>query len=245
MTFPPFQIVVIVVTPTPDEQQLMELNQVASVPTLAPVTAVLQPTVTLQPTPIAAQSGVARIDRPNHHLGWAWSEQLIFDEDRDVVVVSGLSLYDKPAKDARRIGLVMGLADVTVAGRSYCDYTPILVYEDYLLSVVLPKPDIVEPEPLAASVSATATPPGQVSAALLNTTVGWVVSDRLTITGEAAISGQFSLNLRADPCRSAENLGLVPAGAPMFVIGAPQGEYTLVRVNNDLLMPPFEGIHGN
>jgi hypothetical protein len=51
--------------------------------------------------------------------------------------------------------------------------------------------------------------------------------------------GQYGINLRAAPRRDAANIGFVPAFALMSVLGGPQGEYTPVRVDDEVLQPPL------
>jgi hypothetical protein len=62
----------------------------------------------------------------------------------------------------------------------------------------------------------------------------------LTILGQTAIGGPLGVNLRSDPCLGATNLGFIPAGANMIVTGWPNGDYTPVRINKDLVQPPLE-----
>jgi hypothetical protein len=56
-----------------------------------------------------------------------------------------------------------------------------------------------------------------------------------------ATAGQYGINLRKAPRRDAEKVGFVPGNASMIVTGAPQGEYTPVRVDDDVLQESITG----
>jgi hypothetical protein len=61
----------------------------------------------------------------------------------------------------------------------------------------------------------------------------------MTASGSTAVAGQYGINLRAQPRRDGQNIGFVPANAKMIITGAPQGEYTPVRVDDNVLQRPF------
>jgi hypothetical protein len=52
----------------------------------------------------------------------------------------------------------------------------------------------------------------------------------------------LGVNLRSDPCWGATNLGFIPAGSDLIILGLPRDDYTPVRVNNDVLQIPFDNL---
>jgi hypothetical protein len=50
----------------------------------------------------------------------------------------------------------------------------------------------------------------------------------------------LGVNLRSDPCAGATALGFIPAGANMIVTGWPNGDYTPVRINKDVIQDPLD-----
>jgi hypothetical protein len=170
------------------------------------------------------------------YIGWVWTNSLIDSKDQVTVVKEGLTLHDRPSQEGNTVGTVIGLADVIIVGQKYCGYTPIMVDVANMLLRTTPHPAVLPAEPLPTEpppFTPTARPVG-------NVTNGWAYTDELTLLGETAISGALGINLRSDPCLAATNLGFIPAGSNLIVTGLPNEDYTPVRVNNDILQPPFE-----
>lgn len=228
-TQPPVQVYVVVVTPTPDPSQPAKSRRPVSI--RIDKSAIAAPSRTPstskeEPTPIPT----------DHFQGWAWSDSLQDYHGQARVKVAGLTLRDRPSQDGRVVGVVFGLANISVVGRDMCGYTPILVYTDNMIIKTTPHPEVLPPEPLP-------TEPPLFTPIPLPTarfTDGWAYTDELTILGQTAISGPLGINLRLDPCQAATNLGFVPAGSDMIVTGPPGIEYTAVQVSNELLQPPLE-----
>ncbi|MGB3714285.1 MAG: hypothetical protein WA996_07640 [Candidatus Promineifilaceae bacterium] len=199
-----------------------------------------QPTATPTafPSPIIQESSNNLDDyfRENYYLGWARSEALTVFRNHIFAGVSGLILLDKPADEGESVGLVIGLADLLVAGRSRCGYTPVLVHATNMMDIVTPRPEIEAPVPLG--VLNTPTPLGRLYPE--GTTTGWAYSSEMLVIGQNAIAGPLGLNLRAEPCQAAKNLGFVPSAADLIVTGRPDGDYTPVLVKNDVLQLPFD-----
>jgi hypothetical protein len=222
------QVYVVVVTPTPDVSQSEKSHRPVSITINKSAIVVVSPkplVTTIESTPIPA----------DYYQGWAWSDSLKDDRDQMRVVISGLTLRDRPAQDGRVVGVVFGLVDVSVVGREKCGYTPILVHADDLITKTTPHPEVLPPEPLPTEPPLF-TPLPVPTARFTN---GWAYTDELTLLGQTAISGPLGINLRSDPCRAAPNLGFVPAGSDMIVTGPPGIEYTAVQVSNDILQPPL------
>jgi hypothetical protein len=198
-----------------------------------------QPTATQTafPTPFVQEpsTDLDAYYRENYYLGWAWSDGMTVFRNHLYAGVIGLNLLDKPTDDGKSVGLVIGLADLIVAGRSRCGYTPVLVHATNMMDIVTPRPEIEAPVPLG--VLNTPTPLGRLYPE--GTTTGWAYSSEMLAIGQNAIAGPMGLNLRAEPCQGAKNLGFVPSGADLVVTGRPEGEYTPVLVKNDILQLPF------
>jgi hypothetical protein len=241
----------------PDPQEAEVLSPTSLPPTLIPATAgptqapvqvyvvvaqlqIAAPTAT--PAPVLPTATVPGTATPmavpeGYYLGWAWTESLEVSGDQAAVDQYGILLRDRPSRDGREVGLVIGFADLMVVGQGRCGYTPVLVHEYLLLSHMSPQPEVATSMPLP-----TEAPPFYPTPLpdLSKVISGWAYTDELTILGETAISGPLGVNLRSDPCLAATNLGFIPAGTNMVVTGWPSGDYTPVRLNKELLQPPLE-----
>jgi hypothetical protein len=225
----PAQVYVVVITPTPDPSQSAKSRRPVSMMINKSKFAVSPPRLTatkLEPTPIPA----------DYFQGWAWSNSIQDYRGQVRAVGTGFTLRDRPSQEGRVVGVVFGLADVSVVGREMCGYTPVLVYTDDLIAKTTPHPEILPPEPLPTEPPLFTPVP--ISTARF--TNGWAYTDELTLLGQTAISGQLGINLRSHPCQAATNLGFIPAGSEMIVTGPPGVEYTAVQVSNEILQPPFE-----
>ncbi len=233
-TQPPVQVYVVIAQPTVRAEQPVADGQLVQVITATPVMEVQQTAV--PPTPVAEVSAAATPLPENYFLGWAWSDSLIENSHIVNVDMGGIILRDRPSQDGRVVGIVMGFADVFVVGRERCGYSPIIVHATNMLSRTTPHLEVLAPEPAPTDLPpffSTSVPQGL-------TTTGWAFTDELTILGQTAISGPLGVNLRADPCWAAPNLGFIPAGSDLIVLGLPRDDYTPVRVNNDVLQIPFD-----
>jgi hypothetical protein len=223
-TQPPVQVYVVVVQPTPEATQPVA----GSVPVSAPTQGQVEPSAT--PTAVATPEPTPYPE--DYVLGWAWTESLFSEEDESVVVEQiGIVLRDRPSVEGRKVGIVLGMAEVIPVGREYCGYTPVLVYVDNMLTRTTPHPEIWPPEPKPTELPPFAPPPVPIG----NATSGWAYTDAITVLGETAISGALGINLRGDPCIGATNLG-----SNMIVVGPAREDYTPVRVSNEVLQLPFD-----
>jgi hypothetical protein len=227
-TQPPVQVYVVVVQPTPEATRVAANNISIMVPTITTAQLDLQPAPTLIPEPTALPE--------NFFLGWAWNDSLIAEDSRVTVDEIGIILRDRPAQTGQQVGIVIGFAEVIPVGRNRCGYTPVLVHAGNLLTRTTPHPEIWPPDPLPTEPPPFAPTPFPVG----NATAGWAYTDALTVLGETAITGPLGINLRTDPCQGADNLGFIPAGSNIIVVGPSNEQYTPVRVSNDLLQVPVE-----
>ena len=227
-TQPPIQVYVVVVQPTPDGSQPSASNLPAIAPTVAPAALISSPTPVMTPEPTSLP--------PNYFQGWAMKDSLFVEDGRVKVDQVGIILRDRPSSDGEQVGVVIGYSEIFVVGRERCGYAPIMVYAGNMLSRTTPHLEVFPSEPLPTEASPFAPTPFAAG----NATSGWAFTDELTLLGETAISGPVGINLRSDPCRAATNLGFMPAGSNMIIIGPSSSEYTPVRVSNDVLQLPFD-----
>jgi len=235
----PVQVYVVVVQPTaqppaPASSTALTQLQVAA-PTATP--APPQPTAAGTTEPASVPAAVPTAVPEGYYLGWAWTDSLQVSGEQATVDQYGILLRDRPSRSGREVGLVVGLADLVVVGQGRCGYTPVLVQEVNLLSHMSPQPQIATSQPLPTEAPPFAPTPLPDRASVIS---GWAYTDELTILGETAISGPLGVNLRSDPCPGATNLGFIPAGTNMVVTGWPNGDYTPVRINKELLQPPLD-----
>lgn len=231
-TQPPVQVYVVIAQPTTNPNQPLAGFQgdQSSAQQATATTIEILPTVTPPTTPVPTALP------EDYFIGWAWSESLNESQEQVVVDQNGIVLRDRPALDGKSVGIVMGFADVIIVGRQRCGYTPIIVHGRNMLSRTTPQPEVFPPEPVPTELPPfMPTPIPQT-----NTTDGWAYTDELTILGQTAISGPLGVNLRSDPCQTADNLGFIPAGSNLIIIGFANGEYTPVRVDNDIIQLPYD-----
>ncbi|RMH00457.1 MAG: M23 family metallopeptidase [Chloroflexi bacterium] len=184
---------------------------------------------------------------PNTILGWAWTPYLTITGTQAVVGRLGINFRDKPSRSSNTLGLLKGGAIVTIVGKSRGEFTPVLALKKdvELTKPGEPLPPIEQPEPFTPAPpkpeepEEPKEPEEPQEPAPVDTTPGWVLTSAITIQGEKAIAGTYGLNLRSKPQRNSENLGFIPADTPLLITGAPQGEYTPIRVDTALLQPPF------
>ncbi len=167
-------------------------------------------------------------------LGWAFTQNLTTSGTQVTSGKFGTNLRARPSRDGALIGLFTEGSTATLAGKSVGEFTPLFVPRRALQNLIAALPQTQQPEPLTGG--GTTPPPAQ---PIADTTPGWAFTAAMTASGGMATAGQFGLNLRAEPRRDAANVGFVPGGATMLVIGAAQGEYTPVRVDDKVLQKPF------
>ena len=184
------------------------------------------PIVTPPPQPPAA----------NLLLGWAWTKNLVIDGQSAISGRFGTNLRAKPNVTGALLGTLHEGARATVVGKARGEYTPVQANRTDVKDIPAVLPPVEQPEPLPG----VPAPPPPVPAH--DTTPGWAFSSQIVVSGETAVAGPYGINLRAEPRRNAENKGFVPANAPMIVTGAPQGEYTPVRVDDNILQRPFGSV---
>jgi hypothetical protein len=221
----PVQVNVTIIMPTPPEGSQLLLSNVQIV--------VVSPTPELEESQIIEPPAPTPTPYPsNYYLGWAWSEGLKFKDDERVFVSdSGAALLDRPSSEGKRVGLVVGLSEVIIAGQSYCGYTPVLTHKGNMLTMTSHRPEILGPE----THSKQPDLPGPLFAVEEGTTSGWAYIGAVKITEDVAVPGDLGINLRQDPCRYAPSLGFVYADGPMIITGAQSGDYIPVRVANDVI----------
>jgi len=176
----------------------------------------------------------AIIPPENGYIGWVLTQYLSLLADRQALTSRlGVNLRSSPEQNGQNTGLVKAYATVRVAGPARKDYTPILVNTADVINVTTPQPDVTRPEPWLNNPPANPAPaPGP------STIPGWVFTNGLLISGSRAKVATYGSNLRSAPHRDGKLLGFIPAGGEIMVTGAPQGEYTPVRVVEDFLESP-------
>jgi hypothetical protein len=235
-TQPPIQVYVVIAQPEVQAEQPVSGGQLVQVVTATPVMAI--EATAISPSPIAEGSDVATALPDNYFLGWAWSDSLIESNNLTTVDMGGIILRDRPSQDGRSVGIVMGFANVFVVGQGRCGYSPVIVHAMNMLSRTTPHLEVLPSEPVPTELPPFFETP--VSRGISAT--GWAFTDELTILGQTAISGPLGVNLRSDPCWGATNLGFIPAGSDLIILGLPRDDYTPVRVNNDVLQIPFDNL---
>ncbi|MCB8952006.1 MAG: peptidoglycan DD-metalloendopeptidase family protein [Ardenticatenales bacterium] len=197
--------------------------------------------VNLPAAPVEVPAGQPVTPPAGALLGWVATEFLTpFGNSRQALAHRfGLNLRQRPDQNSQKLGLVKGNATVTLAGLTKGIYTPVVVRQEEVLNLLSPLPAIEQPQPFPADAPPPPPPPQPVR----DTTPGWAATAFMTIEGNRGIAGIYGINLRNAPRRNAANIGLVPATASMIITGPPQGEYTPVRVDDQVLLPPFDPQH--
>ena len=191
--------------------------------------------VSIPDAPENTPSPVPTPDQPsaNSVLGWAWTNNLNI---KDGVAISGrygTSIRAQPTRTGARLGTLQEGARAEVAGKAKGEYTPLYANKDDIIGLPTRMPTVEQPEGLPPTEP---KPPPQ---PVHDTTPGWAFTSGIVVSGETAVVGTYGLNLRDAPRRNATNLGYVPGNEQIIVTGAAQGEYTPVRVDDDILQVPF------
>jgi hypothetical protein len=169
-------------------------------------------------------------------LGWAYTENLTINGRQVTSGRFGTNLRAAPVRGGSKLGLFVEGGTGTIAGQSSGEYTPIYVSRSSLRNLPSPLPPITQPTPLPGDSAPVPTP--QPTA---DTTPGWAFTAAITISGGSAKAGQYGINLRSAPRRDADMVGFVPGNASMLVTGTAQGEYTPVRVDDNILQNKVTG----
>ncbi len=170
----------------------------------------------------------------NTTLGWAFSSNLTISGVNVTSGRFGTNLRAKPNRFGAIVALFPEGTTGTVAGENRGEYTPIRVDRSKLLNITSPEPAVEMPDPLPGGA------PPSVPEPIHDTTPGWAFKAAVTIEGSTAFAGTYGINLRDAPRRNGENLGFVPPNQPMIITGSTQGEYVPVRVDDDILVKPFD-----
>ncbi|MCB8928325.1 MAG: M23 family metallopeptidase [Ardenticatenaceae bacterium] len=170
-------------------------------------------------------------------LGWAYTQNLTINGRTVISGRFGTNLRAAPVRGGSKLGLFIEGGTGTLAGQSSGEYTPVWVSRSSLRNIPSPLPPITQPTPLPGDSTPPPPPPQPIS----DTTPGWAFTAAITVSGGMANAGQYGINLRAAPRRDAEKVGFVPGNASMIVTGAPQGEYTPVRVDDNILQDTVTG----
>lgn len=168
-------------------------------------------------------------------LGWAFTQNLTINGRQATSGRFGTNLRARPVRGADKLGLFVEGGTGTVAGQSSGEYTPVHVPRRHLRNIPANLPPVQQPTPFPGS---TPDPAPQPTA---DTTPGWAFTAAISVAGGMATAGQYGINLRAAPRRDAAKVGFVPGNASMIVTGAPQGEYTPVRVDDDVIQDTLTG----
>ena len=155
--------------------------------------------------------------------GWAYTDAIFVVDDLAQAASGGINLRKKPLVNADLIDLVPAGTIMIVTGNKSNLYTPVKVATSALANYQPPAPPPPEPPP----------PP------TISTVDGWAWTPYLTITGNQAVVGQYGINLRAEPNRSGQNIGLVKGGTTVSVTGPGSGEYSPIRARRVDFMGPI------
>ena len=166
-------------------------------------------------------------------LGWAWTNNLNIRDDEAISGRYGTSLRAKPSRTGTRLGTLAEGARAQIAGKEKGEYTPIYAAIGDITSLLARLPQIEQPEGLPSAEPKPAPQP------VHDTTPGWAFTSGIVVSGETAVIEPYGLNLRDTPRRNGKNIGYVPGNEQIIVTGAAQGEYTPVRVDDDILQAPF------
>ncbi len=144
--------------------------------------------------------------------GWAYTSGIIAVGDLAQVNSGGINLRETASVVGKLIDLVPGGTIIIITGAPRGQYTPVRVPNASLSSVPAPPPPAPAPPPAPTE----------------NLVNGWAFTSYITRSGNQAVAGEWGINLRAAPNRTATNMGLVKGGSTMTITGSPQGEYTPV-----------------
>ncbi len=172
-------------------------------------------------------------DEKDTILGWAFNQNLTIIDKQVTSGRFGTNLRSQPNRSGQKIALFSEGSVGTLAGLTKGEYTPVRVARNQLEDIVGQLPTVTQPEPFPEDTQPEPTVP------VHDTTPGWAFTAAINIDGGNADAGLYGINLRDAPRRDANNIGFVPANKSMLITGPAQGEYTPVRVDDDILEKPF------
>src|SRR5260221_10872214 len=155
--------------------------------------------------------------------GWAFASAVTLGLGLAQVNSGGINLRTDASQTANVIALVPAGTIMIVAGDPRNGYLPVKVSR---AAVGLPDPG-PSPTPAAGTVD------------------GFGFATALAITGNQGVVTPAGINLRAQPSRTAQQIGLVKGGSTVSILGSQQGEYFPVRVRQEdfqgAITPPSPG----
>ena len=170
----------------------------------------------IDPTPFFLPLlGVQRPSGP-YTDGWAHEDGVFIIDNLAQVNTGGINLRATPSVNGKLIDLVPGGTVLIINGPKQGQYYPVQV-PSVALDTGIPDPPIPQPQPTPGAEKETVD--------------GWAFANYLTQSGNKAAVGQYGINLRTEPNRSAQNIGLVSGGSTIDILGRNQGEYLPVRVH--------------
>lgn len=159
------------------------------------------PSNIIDPTPfLLPLLGFVRPAGP-YTAGWAFADGVTTMGDLAQANAGGINLRSTPSVNGPAIDLVPAGTIMIITGDKRGSYLPVLVPTAALSNA--------QPAPPAPIVPPPASDPQQVD--------GWAFAAYLTQTNNQAVVGQFGINLRTAPERSAPNMGLVKGGSRVSV----------------------------
>jgi hypothetical protein len=155
--------------------------------------------------------------------GWVYSAGIFGIGELAQVSSGGVNLREAPHVGANLIGLIPAGTIVAITGKARGSYTPVrasqATFQESGSGVSKPEPE----------------PPPKPGTGLID---GWGWADYVDEIGEQGVVGQYGINLRTKPTRTAPNIGLVRGGSTVSVTGRQSGEYLPLRVKlNDFSGP--------
>ena len=168
------------------------------------------------------------------YLGWVQTQFITQEGSYAIVRHRGAYMRGKPEVAAGFVGMIKGDATVTIAGQEKAGYTPVLANEDALTNLSSTPRFMVELPELIPGNQLPSMPP---AITVQGTTPGWVLTHDITVQGETGIAGSYGLNLRELPRRETAVTGFIPPHAEVLVTGSSLGEYTPVRVDEEIVQP--------
>jgi hypothetical protein len=170
------------------------------------------------------------------YLGWAETQQLQLNGPYAQTRHTGVNIKSKPSRWGKYVATIKGDATGSVAGPARGTYTPLLVNEIDLFSVASPLPEVELPDPLPGD----STPVVPFPHPPHRSTPGWALTGEIQANGHNGVSGPHGVTLRSSPRRDGENIGFVPPSVALVVTGHASGEFTPVRVDEELVQPPVD-----
>lgn len=156
--------------------------------------------------------------------GWAYADGLTVADDLAQANIGGINLRQTPSINGPLIDLVPSGTIMIINGARQGSYYPVLVPTAALSNAQPPAPPPTPPTPAPGSG--------------VQQVDGWAFASYLTRSGNQGVVGQYGINLRAAPNRTAINMGLLGGGSRVTILGGQQGDYLPVRARlSDFIGP--------